>query len=95
MNIRNGYNVLSVLLIIIMISFLLLGCDVYKSKESKEYINEIKQLSDEFKDKLELASNTSRIALTPVLSDMQDIKREVNNLNPSIRLPLSISQMLV
>jgi len=44
MNIRNGYNVLSVLLIIIMISFLLLGCDVYKSKESKEYINEIKQL---------------------------------------------------
>jgi dipeptidyl aminopeptidase/acylaminoacyl peptidase len=81
MNIRNGYNVLSVLLIIIMISFLLIGCDVYKSKESKAYINEIKQLSDEFEDKSKLANNTSRMSLTPVISDMQDIKREVNNLN--------------
>ena len=82
MNTRNGYRVLSVLIIIIMTSFLLMGCDVYKSKESKEYINEIKQLSDKFEDKFKLANNTSRMSLTPILSDMQDIKREVNNLEP-------------
>jgi len=67
---------------VVIFCFLLISCksDPYQSEESKEFISELESQISYFNDKLSLAGTTSRISLTPVISDMQDIKREVINL---------------
>jgi hypothetical protein len=49
------------------------------SKETQDYLDRIEPLHDEFVDTAELADSTPRIALSPVIQDMQRIAREIED----------------
>jgi len=67
--------------VVFILTFVLISCkDPYQSDEAKGYIKEFKRIVSEFNDKYKLANSTSRIALSPVISDMQDIKNDLNRL---------------
>ena len=68
---------LIVLILILAFSFASCKKDPYNTEEAINFIKEIKSQINHFNDKLDLAGTTSRIALTPVISDMQDIRRKV------------------
>jgi len=53
-----------------------------QSEVIKTYIVEFKKIKSEFIDKYELAGTTPRISLTPIISEMQDIRRELSDLDP-------------
>jgi len=74
------YFVVPFLILVLVFSFI--GCTNNKDEEVKIYIAEFKDIKDKFIDKYKLANTTARIALTPVISDMQDIKRDLLNLDP-------------
>lgn len=79
----NNKFIIIILLMLLLLSntILLSSCDIYKSKESIEFLNTIKKLDEDFADKYTLANTTVRIALAPVISEMQDIRRDVKYLN--------------
>ena len=70
------------LIIILFISIFFVSCkqDPNQTTESKKFLSDLKQLESKFIDKTSLAKTTSGIALSPMISDMQDISREVSNL---------------
>lgn len=49
-------------------------------------ISEMKEILGRFSDAFELAANTSRISLSPIVSDMQKIARELNDLTVPVCL---------
>lgn len=51
------------------------------STQTQNYLDEIEPLIDEFLDTAELADSTPRIALSPVVGDMQRIAREIEDLS--------------
>ena len=69
--------------LVLVLVFGLIGCGNGKrNEEIKNYLDEFVKIENRFIDKYDLAGTTSRIALSPVISDMQDIRRELENLNP-------------
>ena len=66
----------------LLISFFLVSCKQgpYSDKESKNFISDLSNLNIKFVNKISLANTASGAALSPVISDMQDIRTEVSNL---------------
>jgi hypothetical protein len=66
----------------LFISFFLVSCKQgpYSDKESKNFISDLSNLNIKFVNKISLANTASGAALSPVISDMQDIRTEVSNL---------------
>jgi len=61
----------------------LIGCgNPYKSNEAVEYLEEFEDIKEEFMDKYNLAGTTARIALTPIILEMQNSKRDLSKLTP-------------
>jgi len=72
-----------VLILILIFSMVLSSCkNPCQTEQAQEFIKEFKNIKNTFDDKFELAGSTSRINLTPVISDMQDLKRELDRLEP-------------
>jgi hypothetical protein len=72
-----------ILLIVLVFSFLLIGCgDPYKSKEAKSYLTEASKKYSNFMEKYMLANSTSRMNLTPIIAEMQNIKIEFSEIEP-------------
>jgi len=68
---------------IIVFIVVLIGCsNPCENKEAKQYLENASKKYEVFMEKYKLANSTSRMNLTPVISDMQDIKTEFNELNP-------------
>ena len=68
--------------LVLMLVFGLISCGNDKNEEIKNYLDEFNKIKNKFMDKYELAGTTARIALSPVISNMQDIKRDLENLDP-------------
>lgn len=76
--------------IILLIIFLMLSPFISCSKQTtshitlneqqEEYLDNLIDIKDRFIEKYELAKGTSKIALSPIISQMQDIKNELSNL---------------
>ena len=70
-----------VLILLLLLSLNLISCtDPCESEEAQDYVKSYAITFEEFKDIFDLAESTSRIALSPVISDMQEVKRELNRL---------------
>jgi len=69
------------LILVALLSLLLISCtDPCESEGAQDYIKSFTITFEEFKDIFDLAESTSRIALSPVISDMQEVKRDLNGL---------------
>ena len=65
----------------LLLATLLAACTpVSCSKQSKDFITKMEALFDDWDDSTNLASHTARIALSPVIAQMQSIRRQVNDL---------------
>jgi hypothetical protein len=64
------------------LSFFLISCKQgpYSNQESKNFISDLSNLNIKFVNKLSLANATSGAVLSSAISDMQDIRTEVSNL---------------
>jgi hypothetical protein len=64
------------------LSFFLISCKQgpYSDQESKNFISDLSNLNIKFVNKLSLANATSGAVLSSAISDMQDIRTEVSNL---------------
>lgn len=64
------------------ISFFLISCKQgpYSDQESKNFISDLSNLNIKFVNKISLANTASGAALSSDISDMQDIRTEVSNL---------------
>jgi len=72
----------TVAILMFLVLFIFAGCgDPCKTEEAQDYIDDFDKSFEEFKDTFDLADSTARIALTPVISEMQAIKRELNGLD--------------
>lgn len=71
-------------LCIVLLALLLAGCAQSESAvcatQTQNYLDAVNPLIDEFLDTLDVAGSTSRIALSPIVQDMQDIRREVQEI---------------
>ena len=78
---KNKYFI-SIIILMLLISFFLVSCKQgpYSDKESKNFISDLSNLNIKFVNKVSLANTASGAALSPVISDMQDIRTEVSNL---------------
>ena len=77
-----------VLILVLVFSMALSSCkNPYQTEQAQDFIKEFKNIKNTFDDKFELAGSTSRINLTPVISDMQDLKRELSKLEPPEKCP--------
>ncbi len=78
---KNKYFI-SIIILMLFISFFLVSCKQgpYSDKESKNFISDLSNLNIKFVNKISLANTASGAALSPVISDMQDIRTEVSNL---------------
>jgi len=78
---KNKYFI-SIIILMLLISFFLVSCKQgpYSDKESKNFISDLSNLNIKFVNKISLANTASGAALSPVISDMQDIRTEVSNL---------------
>lgn len=73
------YFIVPFLILVLVFSFI--GCtNNNKDEEAKDYIRSFKLTFEEFKDTYNLAGSTSRIALSPIISDMQRLKRDLYGL---------------
>lgn len=72
--------VIKKLLFIFVVFMLAVGCTRPCSEQAKEYIKEAEELFDDWDDANRLAGTTSRIALSPVIARLQEIRREASNL---------------
>ena len=72
--------VIKKLLFIFVVLMLAVGCTKPCSDQSKEYIKEANQLFDDWDDANRLAGTTSRIALSPAIARLQEIRREASDL---------------
>ncbi|WP_322798285.1 tetratricopeptide repeat protein [Thermoflexus sp.] len=52
----------------------------YCRESTKRYMSKIRPLVSEFNDTMKLASSTARIALSPVVKDLQRIRRDIANI---------------
>ena len=78
---RVKYLIPFLVLILMLVGFV--GCgNPYKSEEAIEYLEKFEYIKEEFMDKYELAGTTPRIALSSVISEMQDSKRDLSRLDP-------------
>ncbi len=78
---KKKITLLITLMIFLLVSISLISCtNPCKSEEAEDYIRNFNNTFEEFKDTFDLAESTSRIALSPVISDMQEIKRDLNGL---------------
>jgi len=78
---KNKYFI-SIIILMLFISFFLVSCKQgpYSDQESKNFISDLSNLNIKFVNKISLANTASGAALSPVISDMQDIRTEVSNL---------------
>lgn len=63
-------------------AFILLRPDPPCYKQAEVFITQLDPLLEEWSDAITVASSTSRIALSPTVSNLQTIRREVSNLTP-------------
>ena len=72
--------------LVLVLIFGLIGCtNPCESKESKEYLKDASKKYEIFFEKFKLADSTSRMNLTPVINDMQNIKIEFDELITPIK----------
>ena len=68
------------LLVVLLVAVLMLvGCG--EKKEVAAYLGAMDLLLGEWSDTFDRAASTSRIALSPVIGELQDIRREVDDLD--------------
>jgi len=80
---KKSYFVIPFLILVLVFSMALSSCkNPCQTEQAQEFTKELKNIKNTFDDKFELAGSTSRINLTPVISDMQDLKRELSKLEP-------------
>lgn len=66
--------------LVLVLIFGFISCTNNRDEEAKDYIRSFKLIFEEFKDTYDLAGSTSRIALSPIISDMQRLKRDLYGL---------------
>lgn len=52
------------------------------SVQAAEFVADLEEYFDDWDDTVNLAESTSRIALSPVVSDLQALRREISDLDP-------------
>lgn len=78
---KNKYLIF-IIILMFFLSFFLISCKQgpYSNQESKNFISDLSNLNIKFVNKLSLANATSGAVLSSAISDMQDIRTEVSNL---------------
>lgn len=78
---KNKYLIF-IIILMFFLSFFLISCKQgpYSDQESKNFISDLSNLNIKFVNKLSLANATSGAVLSSAISDMQDIRTEVSNL---------------
>lgn len=78
---KNKY-LISIIILMFFLSFFLISCKQgpYSDQESKNFISDLNNLNIKFVNKLSLANAATGEALSSAISDMQDIRTEVSNL---------------
>jgi len=70
-----------ILMVVLVLSLIFVGCgDPYKSKQAKEYLTQASKKYSNFMEKYMLANSTPRMSLTPVITEMQNLKIEYSEI---------------